>query len=223
MKTRVEIPKPCNQDWKKMTILEKGRYCESCEKTVIDFTNLSRQEIIRKLDGKKEVCGRIYASQLTEINATKSKTEFYFAKWAMLLGLGSILGISEPVISQNIKPKIEQREKSNWKSLLPKKAEKNTIIIKGKVSSLKNNFPLAGVNVTFKGTSIATQTDFDGKFSIEIPTNKLDNENYLVFTYVGFESQKQRFYKKDKSIDIKLTQYPSALEEVVILGGIVRQ
>jgi hypothetical protein len=206
-----------------MTILEKGRYCESCEKTVIDFTNLSRQEIIRKLEGKKEICGRLYASQLTEINSTKSKTEFYLAKWAMLLRLGSILGISEPVLSQNIKPKIELQEKSNWKSILPKKAEKDTITIKGKVTDLKNNFPLAGVNIIFKGTSIGTQTDFDGKFSMKIPTDKLDNDNYLVFTYIGFETKKRRFYKEDKSIDIKLKQDPSTPEQVVILGGIMRQ
>src|SRR5690606_4263392 len=155
-------------------------FCGSCRKKVIDFTTQSKEEIIRELNGKKNVCGRIYASQLKEINLSKTTTDFYLAKWAVLLGLGSILGITEPAIAKNTKPTIELRENPEWKSILPKKTQKDSILIKGKVLDPNNKIPLAGVNIVFEGTTLNTQTDFDGEFEIKIPKDKLDNGNYLV-------------------------------------------
>lgn len=205
MKTIIDIPKPCHRDWSKMTIVEKGRFCKSCNKTVFDFTNQTREEIVRELNDKKDICGRLSTSQLTENKLLKRKDNFYLAKWTMLLGLGSILGITEPITAQNTKPKIELREKSEWKSILPNEIEKDSsIVLKGKVLGSYSDIPLVGVNVVLKGTTTGTQTDFDGEFSIEIPIKKLDNENYLVFTYVGFQTKELRFYKENKYFEIIL-------------------
>lgn len=41
----ISIPKPCHEDWSKMTPSEKGRFCQSCSKSVIDFTQMSQQSI----------------------------------------------------------------------------------------------------------------------------------------------------------------------------------
>ncbi len=45
--------------------------------------------------------------------------------------------------------------------------------------------PLPGANVMLKGTSIGTETDFDGKFQILLPDTPT---NILVFSYVGHET-----------------------------------
>ncbi|MBF0576834.1 SusC/RagA family TonB-linked outer membrane protein [Dysgonomonas sp. GY617] len=50
----------------------------------------------------------------------------------------------------------------------------------------KANEPLIGVSVKVAGTSIGTATDFDGKFSINVPRVG----SVLEFTYVGYTSQK---------------------------------
>src|SRR5881397_1773271 len=64
-KIQLSIPEPCHEDWNKMTPGEKGRFCESCQKTVIDFTNMSDRQIaehFKKQDGP--VCGRFMGDQL---------------------------------------------------------------------------------------------------------------------------------------------------------------
>ncbi len=47
MKNLIEIsvPKPCHEDWSKMTPREKGKFCSACKKTVVDFRKKSTEEI----------------------------------------------------------------------------------------------------------------------------------------------------------------------------------
>ena len=37
MENKITIPKPCNKDWNSMSPNKKGRFCNSCSKTVIDL------------------------------------------------------------------------------------------------------------------------------------------------------------------------------------------
>lgn len=65
---KITIPKPCHEDWNKMTPNEQGSFCGKCCKTVIDFTNKSPEEIKNTLlaEREKKVCGRFTTNQLTE-------------------------------------------------------------------------------------------------------------------------------------------------------------
>jgi hypothetical protein len=64
-----KIPEPCNEDWNQMTPSAKGRFCSSCEKTVIDFTEMSSFEISNYLKENihNGVCGHINKSQLDRV------------------------------------------------------------------------------------------------------------------------------------------------------------
>lgn len=66
----ISIPKPCHEDWSKMTPNEKGKFCKSCSKTVIDFTKMNPQEIQDYLaeNQHQRICGHIKQSQLDTIN-----------------------------------------------------------------------------------------------------------------------------------------------------------
>jgi hypothetical protein len=68
-KINVTIPTPCNENWDSMLPEEKGRFCQSCAKTVVDFTNSSPEEIIDYFIKNKEskTCGRFKREQLKEI------------------------------------------------------------------------------------------------------------------------------------------------------------
>ncbi|MGB3151099.1 MAG: carboxypeptidase-like regulatory domain-containing protein [Maribacter sp.] len=72
--------------------------------------------------------------------------------------------------------------------------------------------PLPGVNVLISGTTNGTQTDFDGNFSIVA-----QEEDSLIFTYIGFETSKQKI-GKDNFYQIYLREDSSELEEVVVTG-----
>lgn len=63
---KVSIPQPCSEDWSAMKIGLHTRFCDSCQKNVMDFTQKSRQEILEYLleNLGKKVCGRITPGQL---------------------------------------------------------------------------------------------------------------------------------------------------------------
>jgi TonB family protein len=60
------IPVPCFEDWNKMKIGQIGRHCGVCDKSVVDFTQKSRHEILSYLieHRNEEVCGHVRLSQL---------------------------------------------------------------------------------------------------------------------------------------------------------------
>lgn len=99
-KYKIEIPKPCFESWDKMTPNESGRFCGSCMKNVVDFTNLSDAEIQNYLlehEGKK-VCGRFNQMQLDAITIQVPQqilfSQIQFKKiflLALLLSMGTTL------------------------------------------------------------------------------------------------------------------------------------
>jgi hypothetical protein len=98
MKTfAISIPKPCHEDWNKMTPDEKGAFCGSCQKSVYDFSNKTDEEIISvfEKEEKGKVCGRFTSSQLSRPvvsfgNPTATSRLAIFA-YALLLVFGSAL------------------------------------------------------------------------------------------------------------------------------------
>lgn len=64
---KISIPKPCNENWNEMTPDQQGAFCKVCSKVVVDFSNMSDEEVINFFAKKKEekTCGRFRASQLS--------------------------------------------------------------------------------------------------------------------------------------------------------------
>jgi iron complex outermembrane receptor protein len=87
-----------------------------------------------------------------------------------------------------------------------------TRTITGKVTDSTSE-PLAGVNVTVKGTSQGTITDVDGKFTLTLP----DGKKELEASYIGFATQTIAI-GASSDIRIKLTEELSDLEEVIVVG-----
>ncbi|WP_027138370.1 mucoidy inhibitor MuiA family protein [Gaetbulibacter saemankumensis] len=75
----------------------------------------------------------------------------------------------------------------------------------------KSNTPLPGASVMIKGTTIGTQTDFDGRFSLATP----NFSSPLVFSYLGYKTKELPI---SNNITVMLEEDVSMLEEVVIVG-----
>jgi len=86
------------------------------------------------------------------------------------------------------------------------------IVVTGKVTDAMSNEALIGVSVKLKGSSIGTQTDLNGDFSINSPSN-----GTLVFTYLGFTTQEVQVNGRSV-INLKLTPSTSELDQVVVIG-----
>ena len=63
----------------------------------------------------------------------------------------------------------------------------------------QNGEPLIGVGVVLKGTTTGTATDFDGNFTLDLPTDK----GTLVFSFIGFKTQ-EIDYKGQATINVEL-------------------
>ncbi len=75
-----------------------------------------------------------------------------------------------------------------------------------------NGVALPGVNILVQGTNRGSQTDFDGKYSIEAQKGDV-----LVFSYVGFASQNITV-GDSTTIDLTMQEDASELDEVVVVG-----
>ena len=78
--------------------------------------------------------------------------------------------------------------------------------------------PLPGVNIIVKGTTTGTQSDFNGKYSIEADTGDV-----LSFTYVGLKPQEVKVGTSD-TVNMTMTENAAVLDEVVVTAlGISRE
>ncbi|MET1258571.1 MG2 domain-containing protein [Flagellimonas sp. DF-77] len=112
----------------------------------------------------------------------------------------------------------EFRQKAYLKTILQEK--KTYVDTKGKIVGIvtdSDGLPLPGVNIYIDGTSIGTQTDFDGFYTIDAKKNSV-----LIFTYIG-QKDVSVLVSKSKTINVLMTEDASALEEVVVTAqGIKR-
>lgn len=76
----------------------------------------------------------------------------------------------------------------------------------------QNGMPLPSVNVFVKGTTVGTQTDFDGNYSLEVAEGET-----LIFSYVGFTTR-EIVVGQERQIDVVLQEDASQLDEIVVLG-----
>ncbi len=69
----ISIPDPCFANWNNMQANSIGRHCNSCNKTVVDFTKMDESEIKRYfiVNSNDKTCGRWKNYQLN----IPSKTE----------------------------------------------------------------------------------------------------------------------------------------------------
>lgn len=129
---KVQINEPCPANWDKMQIKLHARHCEQCDKSVIDFTQKSRAEILTYLleNPNGSVCGRMNHQQfdileedLPELISIISQPRFRANAFLILAIVCSSLFQSCETTPTQTKPKDKPK------------------------IELKNNFPLGEIKV----------------------------------------------------------------------------
>jgi hypothetical protein len=211
---KIQIAEPCHENWDKMLGEERGKFCLSCQKTVVDFSRMTNEEIINYFEQNagKSICGRIAKHQHnTPISNYRKIITPWFNKY--VAGLFMALGFYQPLRGQTVEFKPEHH------MMKGKIAVKNTqmpsdkkLVINGRVLDSQTNKGIKGVEITVAGSEIVVTTDKNGNYSIEVPP-RLQNEslilivnhaNYIYKEITGIDYQKTtvsvvtKLYKEEK-------------------------
>jgi len=95
--------------------------------------------------------------------------------------------------------------------------QKEERLIKGKVISVKDNFPLAGATLLLKGKYAGAITNIDGEFTYLLKGNDIDNMALLV-SFLGYNT-KEVVIGNRNYFEIFLDENFSSLKEVVITSS----
>ena len=92
-------------------------------------------------------------------------------------------------------------------------AQNQPVSVSGKVSDAETGSPLPGVSVFVKGTTIGVSTDFDGNFSLDVPSE----ESVLVLQFLGYVSR-ELVVGDQRNFTVSLQTDVDILDEVVLIG-----
>lgn len=174
---QLTIPKPCHENWDAMTPVEKGRFCGSCQKQVVDFSTMSDRQIAEffKRPSTGSVCGRFMSDQLDrDIELPKKRIPWfrYFFSFALPASLLSLKANSTK--AQLGKIKVEDIKRDTTKTpcrptmgiIARPQTFENT---NGKIIDGETKLPLKGVVITLKANNkiIKIVTNKEGAFAIE--------------------------------------------------------
>jgi len=131
----VSIVEPCPANWEHMQIKLHARHCDQCDKSVIDFTQKSRAEIITYLieNPNGSVCGRMNQQQfdikeedLPELIAILSQPRFRANAFLILAVVCSSLFYSCETDSNGVKP--IEKPKIERQTIDPVEKQKNNSV-----------------------------------------------------------------------------------------------
>ncbi|GLB49343.1 SusC/RagA family TonB-linked outer membrane protein [Neptunitalea lumnitzerae] len=97
-------------------------------------------------------------------------------------------------------------------TLIPAISLAQTRLVTGTIFDTEE-MPIPGATIMVQGTNRGTQTDFDGKFSIEVNSGEV-----LVISFVGMDTQEIPVTDDTNDITIHLEENSTQLEEVVVVG-----
>ena len=217
MKYSIHIPESCNENWNKMTTSQQGKFCQVCEKEVIDFTKTTDAELLQKIKSGQKICGRFKQSQLSrDLKPNNSKSNW--KQLAIAAGFTSVLAVATPANAQKTSTKTEQLEKTSEKNSEEKHpiSAKDSIVISGTVTD-EEDLPIPGVHIKLIDSKIVTQTDFDGNFKIVLAEKNTSKNLKLEFQSIGYETSILDINEKSTNLDIKLKMETVLTGEVVIV------
>jgi len=205
-----------------MTPSEQGRFCGSCQKTVVDFTLMTDKELLDYFSkAAQHTCGRFLNDQLNkELQPTKIKKRFSWAYvWNIMLATFLITEANAqvtPVKKKKTEMVLPDVSTKMGDMEMVKLGEEVKREIKGVVFDSANNTPLAGASIIVKGTSRGVVTDSLGNFKLLIDK---DEPVELMVSYIGYQTQALKIDSSTNRQEIKLAMSPMLYGDVVVVGG----
>ncbi len=233
-KIQLSVTDPCHDNWNEMTSTEQGRFCQSCQKTVTDFSMMSDKEILNHISKRNtDVCGRFSNDQLGRPLIEDYKKKFSWAYiWNFIIAgfmtTGYANAQSKPkptskISITNNKGEVSQKTVTVIESetvtfgvvmiMNPVRIDK----INGVVYDSKTGLPIPFASVTFKNTDIGLAADSNGVFNLIIQPGI--KERVLKASAIGYSPQEYTISRSINKVGIYLEPLADTLEAVVITGN----
>ena len=226
---KISIPKPCIEDWDKMTQTEKGKHCASCNKVVIDFSKMKDAEIIAVLvqNKGKKICGNFYYSQIEKpIYVGIVKNHYKWPAIAAMLVAGMFQLIPANTFAQIETNTATYNSSISIKSSGETLEEKNTepskdslITYSIKISDKASKKIIIGVTVAIESIGSYT-TDKNGMVSFSIEENKIPAQINIELSARGYSYEKMTIQKNKITKAKKIELWMTEREEMMLRGDI---
>ena len=186
---KITIENPCGEDVSQMEPTQRGRFCGSCERDLVDFTKLNDREIqkvIHQTNG--DVCGWFRPDQLdrqmVELPVASSPAFFKYAASVLLtMAIGNTTAQNDqaPISLEKTEQTIEKEAQ-----------EPKPYFISGKIRDENTGETLPFAAIQIQETELGTHSDLEGNFSLEVPEKYRSQELILKLSYAGYQQTEMK-------------------------------
>ena len=221
-KFKIQISNPCHEEWEGMEPHTNGKFCRSCQKSVVDFTHFTDAALKQWFNQNQVVsCGRFKPEQLDRLISVKENYRLNRFK-PNLIAASLLAFLSVPKLSDAKVVKTPFNQTDRYRKNTPFK-EKTEIVgdtlktIKGRVVDKDDKQPLPSVSVMVNNRVAFASTDQKGNFEIKLPSDFNAKNCTLTITYIGYKSLNSLVDLADnKNLNLELCLSDEIMGDVVV-------
>ncbi|MFM9910474.1 MAG: carboxypeptidase-like regulatory domain-containing protein [Chitinophagaceae bacterium] len=223
-KIRLQVAEPCHENWNQMTTADQGRFCQSCQKTVTDFSMMNDKEILHYLSNKgADTCGRFTNNQLNRTLVSDYKKKY---SWSYVWNIVLATFLTTSAVNAQTKPAAPKKTTVSKKKAIPKQeyllgavaivnTQQNNRI-NGVVIDSKTNEPIPFASIFIKEINSGIAADSNGKFSLNTIIDS--TEITITVSAIGYTEQEYRVNNKGNTVNFYLDPKVQLLGEVEVIA-----
>ncbi len=223
MHSKINIPKPCSENWDLMTPTEQGRHCEKCVKTVHDVSFLTNEEVEEKyIENNGQLCVRVQSERVIH-DPNPQKSLLKRLTYGVAATLAFFWLFIKNTVAQAQSDSTSTQEEPN-DSISTNVKSFSKILLRGYVrDSLENTegVAFASVIVSKDSNQIGyTVTNVEGMFVLELGGPFLSTDTLLLqIVSIGMKTVTQKFNPKDTiPVDVHMKEENVCLGTTEIIG-----
>ena len=211
---RIAVPRPCNEAWADMPQAERGRFCSSCQKTVVDFSALTDKELLHYFSNRNEIpCGRFHRDQLgADLLDPAKKRSLPARAYAVLSAMLALYSFKNSYAAPRAFTPVVMTPKDSVGPVSLQQA----VVISGKV--LAHGQPLPGAGVLMDHKQVAL-TDTNGHFEFPLVLAHSAQAAMLEFQYPGLVTTVRSYHAAMQSTSYEIMMQKPAQEATYYTMG----
>ncbi|MES2702291.1 MAG: carboxypeptidase regulatory-like domain-containing protein [Bacteroidota bacterium] len=220
----ITIENPCNEAWGDMTPASNGRFCNHCQKTVIDFTTWSDAALYQFFSKQQTgVCGRFFTTQTERPIHIPHQPHSRLYRMTVALGLTLLFTQTPHLLAQSRPPFAEQRSTAEQQPTESAgRAGIKGKVVDDKMEPLLNATVQVFQNGILKGGAV---TDYDGHYEVKPLEEGIYDVSVFYYGYDTFKVRAVQVNQNQIDVNAKLVRPPGVFEHVrtiSVTAGVVR-